>query len=399
MVARLAQTPRIFVLALVMTISGTTLGAREVTRLVIINSLVSSEWGVSAVATVIAVFAAIGAVVAGRLVDRWDPRYFVYGALLIGAVTSVVTAILVSTGSLSVPAFLATTAVDAVSVGLGLPSMLKVQALIVRHDAVGGAEMLNVLRIGIGSVVGVLIASALNNVVVILVASGVSLVICAGLVSLVLSPVKPRPRALGDQAARSRLFEYLSSSPSMRRLITVDLALTFVIPTQLVNLVLIGGGYAELIGICVAAGMVGVLLGRIALLGFGFRGNPSHIVLTATLGLAVCQIVTVFLLANDWIMGVPWLLVADIAIATILLTYAQGLLAALVQQNVAESVRGRLSGSLGACRAILVSIAALVAAEISSVFGPQILLIVLVSSLMVVVIAAKGFRGVAVTQA
>ena len=398
MIARLAQTPRIFVLAGVMTLSGTTFGTREVTRLALINSLVGAEWGVSVLAVVVAVFSAVAAVLTGRLVDRWDPRLFVFTGLGLAAGVSVVTAALVTTERLTVSGLIIVTALDAMSIGLGLPSMLKVQAAIVRPNAVGGAEMLNVLRIGVGSVVGALVAGALNNVQATLWFSAVALTITTALVWLVLRPVVPRAKPMVGIPTGPSVWRYLKGSEGMRRLIIVDLALTFVIPTQFVNLVLVGGNYAELFGLCVAAGMVGVLVGRLALLVIGFRGNPSYVVLGATLGLLAMQLVTVYLLANSWLMGVPWLLVVDIAVGTVMLTYAQGLLAALVQQNVAEEVRGSLSGGLIAGRAILISIAALIAAVIGATYGAQVLLGTLAISLLIVVVATKGFRGLSVTN-
>ena len=393
-IRQLARTPRVFALAAAMLLAAVTAGTREVTRLALISDVADSQWGVSTVASVIAVAGAIAAFTVGRSVDRVDPRRFLLAAIAIGIVTSMLSFVLVRSGALSLPWLLITSAADAVSVGLSLTSMLKVQATIVTPSAVGGAEMLNVLRLGLGGVIGAVLAEFIGSVAVTLAFSAAALTAALVLAWTVLIPVRPSLDHALQAKSTARLSAYLRKSANMRRLVTFDLALTFVIPTQLVNLVLIGEGLEEIVSLSIGAAMIGVLVGRAALLGIGFRGRPSTILRMTMLGLLVCQSATAFMFIDNWLLDHHWLVAADIALATVLLTYGQGFLSALIQQDVAESVRGRLGGMLVGARAILVSVAALGAAAVEAAFGPQTLLIVLAAGLVIVLVATRGFRGV-----
>ncbi|MBM3670508.1 MAG: hypothetical protein FJW97_10985 [Actinobacteria bacterium] len=171
----------------------------------------------------------------------------------------------------------------------------------------------------------------------------------------------------------------------------MDLTLSLVIPTQLVNLVMSNLDAPNIAAASIASGMVGVLLGRLALTLIGFRGNPRVILLITVGSLCCVQFLGAVSLTDRWILSQPLALPAIVILGTIASTYAQGLLAAIIQQDVTEEYRGRLGSILVAGRNILISVGALAGALGAATLGAQWLLGLLACSLLVVIGVTRGF--------
>jgi len=377
----------------VLLVPGTFAGGIEVSRWFLISQVIGAEWGVAVLAVILSLFTAAAGLWAGQFVDSHDPRIVLTISYSLSIVSTATTFVLLLSGTPPLWWLLVSTALIGVATGLALSAVLKIQAAIVRPGAAGGAEMLNVLRLGIGGVLGAVLVGSIPDLVTTMGILTALISVALVLVLIVLRPVHV-PRVSRMASGAGSALEYLKSQDGMRRLVTYDLALTFVLPTQLVNLVLVGELLQDVASWCIGAGMVGVLLGRAALLLFGFPRNITRFLRLSMIGLVACQVASALMLIDNWLLQAPVLMVIDIAVSTVLLTYGQGLLAATIQQNLDEAVRGRVSGVVVAARAVLVSLAALVAAAISQRWNSEWLLWSLAASLTLVIVATRGFSGV-----
>jgi MFS family permease len=184
---------------------------------------------------------------------------------------------------------------------------------------------------------------------------------------------------------------YLRATPRLARIVQVDLILSLVIPTQLVNLVLSDLDAPDIAAVSIASGMVGVLLGRLALTVIGFRGSPRLILIVTVGSLSFLQFVGALSLTDRWLISQLLALPAIVIMGSIASTYAQGLLAAIIQQEVAEEYRGRLGSILVAGRNILISVGALAGALGAATLGAQWLVGLLACSLLLVIGVTRGF--------
>ena len=75
-------------------------------------------------------------------------------------------------------------------------------------------------------------------------------------------------------------------------------------------------------------------------------------------------------------------------------TYAQGLTAAIIQQQVSDAYRGRFSSIVVAGRFVLISVGALLGTFIAVYWDSQVLLTVLGLSLVVLTIGTRAYRVV-----
>ena len=369
------------------------LGSKEVARWQYLNEAFDSELGLGTAAAISAVAVAVTSLSLGRIIDRRDPRPFVVGALTFAALGNLAVAFVLIPGPIAPPWILLSATIDGAALGVGGVALLKMQAAFVRPGAEGAAEIVNILRLGIGGVIGAVLGGLSPDPSVTLMVGSTFLL--ATIVGLwwVMRPVTPRPSARG-RTGMVAVLGYLRSAGTLRGLVIIDLALAFVIPTQLVNLVLVGRDAPQVASLSIAAGMVGVLVGRLALAVVGFRGDPRRLLTLMVVGLALAQMLASLALKDGWLMGQLLLLPAIIIVGSIFSTYAQGVTASIIQQEVAEEHRGGVASILVAGRNVLISVAALGGAALAVAWGPQVLVGVLALSLIVVLIASRRFAAV-----
>lgn len=391
--AQLRTTPRVFVFMGVLIGAAVSLGAKEVARWQYLNEAFHSEWGLGIAAAITAVSVAIVSITVGRVIDRRDPRPFVVLAVLLPAVSNSMTGLVLMSGPIS-PVWVAISSVaDGVIIGFAGVSLLKMQASFVRPGAEGAAEILNILRVGIGGAIGALLAGMSPNPALTLLASTVLLLATAVGTWWVMRPVAPRPPSR-TRTGLLAVLSYLRQTGSLRRLIIVDLTLALVIPTQVINLALVGMDASELAGLSIASGMVGVLLGRLILAAIGFRGNPRRLLTLVVGGLCVAQFIGAVMLTDGWLVRQLLALPAIIIVGSVCSTYAQGVTAAIIQQGVLEQHRGGLASLLVTGRNALISTGALGGAALAVAWGPQAFLVVLALGLLVVLVGSRGFASV-----
>ncbi|MFM8516168.1 MAG: MFS transporter [Actinomycetota bacterium] len=388
---QLRATPRIFAFMGLLIGSAMSLGAREVARWQYLDEAFSDEWGLGETAAVAAVTVAVTSLTLGRVMDRRDPRPFVLVAFALAILPNGLIGFLLLQGPLPIWIALVAAAFDGAGLGLAGVSLLKTQAAFVNPGAEGAAEILNVLRLGIGGVLGALLAGLSPDPAWTLLATVPLLAVSSFLVWIVMRPITPRTPPAGLARIGLSVVAYLRATPRLARIVGVDLTLSLVIPTQLVNLVLTNLDAPNIAAASIASGMVGVLLGRLALTLIGFRGNPRLILLITVGSLSCLQFLGAVSLTDRWILSQPLALPAIVILGTIASTYAQGLLAAIIQQEVAEEYRGRLGSILVAGRNILISVGALAGALSAVTLGAQWLLGLLACSLLVVIGVTRGF--------
>lgn len=391
--AQLLPTPRVFAFMALLLVGGMSLGAKEVARWQYLNDTFDSALGLGLIAAVTALSVAVCGVVVGRLVDGRDPRPFVLLAMSIAGLSNLSIGIVMSTGSLPIPVVVLSAVLDGAGLGIGAVALLKVQAAFVQPGAEGAVEILNILRLGIGGVVGALLAGMSPSPATTLIAGGVIVLITNIGLWWAMGPVTPRT---GERVADRvlGLVPYLRRSPVLTSIIAIDLALAFVIPTQLVNLVLFDLDVPDLAARSIAAGMVGVLLGRLALTAVGFRGDPRVLVRGCVIALAALQGLGAVALVDGWLMRQVLALPLIIVLGSVCSTYAQGLTAAIVQQEVDEEMRGRVGSLLVAGRNILISAGAIVGSLLAVAVGSQDLLLVLAGGLVLVALGSRGFAAI-----
>ena len=391
--AQLRATPRVFVFMGVLVGAAVSLGAKEVARWQYLNEAFQSEWGLGIAAAITAVSVAIASATLGRVIDRRDPRPFVVVAVLLPAVSNGMTGLVLMAAPISPAWVLVSSVLDGIILGIAGVALLKTQAAFVRPGAEGAAEILNILRAGIGGVVGALLAGMSPSPAVTLQISTVLLLATAVGVWWVMRPITPR----APSRARTGMIvalSYLRQTGSLRRLVLIDLTLALVIPTQLVNLVLVGMDAPGVAGLSIAAGMVGVLLGRLGLVAIGFRGNPRRLLALVVGGLCFAQLVGVVMLTDGWLTRQLLVLPAIIIVGSVCSTYAQGVTAAIIQQAVPEEHRGGLASVLVTGRNALISIAAIGGAALAVAWGPQVFLLVLALGLLAVLLGSRRFASV-----
>jgi MFS family permease len=248
--------------------------------------------------------------------------------------------------------------------------------------------------LGIGGVVGALIAGAIANPQTTLLAMAVLLFVANIFVWKIMNPVVMRPTPPHSDLNPGAFSAYVRSRDSPRSILVIDLFLAVIIPTQLVNLVLIDLDIPELASLSIAAGMLGVLAGRVLLTVLGFRGNPRLLLIISVLGLALTQLVSAVALQDNWLIRQALLLPAIVIIGSLMSTYAQGLTAAIIQQQVSEAYRGRFSSIVVAGRYVLISIGAILGTFIAVYWDARVLLTALGLSLVVLTIGTRAYRVV-----
>lgn len=391
--AQLLPTPRVFVFMALLLAGAIGLGAKEVARWQYIRETFETTLGLGLAAAVAAIAVAVTSVALGRVIDRRDPRPLVLLAMTVAGVGNLAIGSVLLSGPLPVGLVLLGAVTDGAALGIGAISLLKVQAAFVRPGAEGAAEILNILRLGIGGVVGAVLAGMSPSPATTLLVSGTVLLVANIGLWWVMGPVRPR---LDDRDRRigTGLLAYLRSAPGLASIVAIDLALALVIPTQLVNLVLFDYDVPELASRSIAAGMVGVLLGRLALTAIGFRGDPRALVRGSVLVLAAAQALALVALIDGWLIRQPLAMPLIIVVGTVCSTYAQGLTAAIVQQQVDETMRGRLASLLVAGRNVLISAGALAGSLLAASAGSQGLLAILAAGLVIVTMASRGFAAI-----
>lgn len=393
---QLRPTPRIYALMLAMLAGAISIGAREVSRVRFATDAVGNELGVGLVAVLAALVVAVMSLFGGRLADSRNPRNLLIAGLGLSAITSGVTAWLLTLGTIPIWWLVTSAVLEGLSLGIGVPSLLKVQAAIVRPEARASAEVLNVLRSSLGAVIGTLLAGVIDNPPATLVACVCLLVIAMVGVALSANTRQSAPNIaalpIGDVLAAVR------ATPDLRLTIRVDLVLAMVLPSQFIALVLVDRDVGQLSSWAFTGSLLGGLCGRLVLTATGLGDRLVGRMRFSYLGFLGLCAVGLAALVDNWLLDRPLAVATILFAGTALSTFTYSIPGALIQQQVPDAIRGSLSGALAGARSLLIAASAGLLTVVTLVANAMTtvgtLIILLIGGFLVV----GGFRGIANTS-
>ena len=400
---QLKGSPRFALFMLLMLPAAGTIGAKEVARLDFVTDAFGSALGIGSVGAVIAVGTAIAGSIAGPLCDRINPRGVLILSFAIIATGNLVTVALLVQGALATGLIEVLAFVDGLAFGIGVPALLKLQAAMVPPDARGSAEIINILRLSVGGIIGVFLARISPSPEVTLTACAATLAVVGIGVAALTRSVRPAVSASttpGQQGGGlDGLRRVLRDMPTLRYIVIADLVITFVVPTQLSNVVLVDEGNESLVLLVLLGGVVGVMVGRLSLVVTGSLGPVRRQLFGVFTAYAIVCIVSVLALSAGWLLASGLVAGAFVFLGSATSSYCLGLLAALVQQNVPDHVRGALSGLMAAARSLLIALAASIITLVVLPFSALAVLILLSVLTVGSLSLLRGFRGITATPA
>lgn len=394
---QLRSSPRLLVLMGAMLPAAIAIGSLGVARVLFGTEAFGSELGIGFLAWIAGGVGAALAIPAGFVADRFDSRTVLVCATIMLGAGNLVLGIFLTIDGVQWWELIAAVSVDAAALAIVPGGMARLQAALVPVTARGAADVINLFRLSIGGVIGSVITLWISGPAIIVTASGLIFLATSIAIWMIAKPV---PGSRAEHSARSEaegttrpsLRGALLSDRGLRALIMTDLALFFVIPTQFVNLLLVDRGIVASAGTVIAAGMLGVLIGR----GWpAFIGQPKRMqvaVLSTTVGFTIVSVIGGLLMIDDWILRQVVLFLSILTLGAALAAYVQCVLAAAIQQRSPDDIRGRLSGTLWALRLLLVSVSVAGSAWLIDHYDVRIYLAVLAGMLVIAIGAFRGFR-------
>lgn len=385
------RSPRFLALMGVLLVAAVAYGGRDSARLRYMTELTGDASGIGIASAFFAVGLAVGGLLSGPIADRFNPRRLLVVGMALQGVGSLLIAGLLVLGVTDPVAYEAMAFVDGAFAGAAVPALLTTQAAMVPTGARGSAEIISILRLGIGAVIGILLAGLSPSPVVTVLGVGGVLLAVSVPIARITAPVDIPRRT---QTLQGRVFATLRTHPVLRRVVVADLVLCIVIPTQFTNLILADRQEEAFVEPALIGGLLGVLAGRLLLSAMGSHGPVRRQLLGSDGGFVLLSFAGVALVATGAAFASPWIPALLLFAGSSLAAYAQGLLAALVQQQVPDDVRGRLSGAMAAARSLIIAgSAALLTAIVVPLSAVGATIFVSVAGL-VALLALRGFRGI-----
>ena len=387
----LASTPRVWIFMGLTLLSAMATGAQGVARVQIATEAYGSAVGIGTMALTYGIAAVIMCLPSGMIVDRFSARYVFLTSMILLVIAQGRIAVLAAQGAVLPADLLVNSAIEGILTGLIYTSLAKVQASLVDRDARGSAEIINLLRIAIGALMGTLIAGAIDDPPL---AMGVAACTSAGVAIGVLLVSRSTRSSLAGTRSGADLtiaFRAIRDSRPLQVLVVIDLIFRLVIPTQVITLFIADEKIVNFAGTLISLGIVGVLLGQLALAIRGLnRPKPPPYLATFAGAIVISALGGVGLWGG-------WLLQSYLAVATCILAYsaltafAQGAVSAMIQQECPDEVRGRVTAGLGGVRNLFVTLAVAAGSLVMATWHLPGMAVV-ITGLMVVALAV--IRGV-----
>lgn len=367
------------------------IGIAAVTRTVVATDVFGNETGIATTAIASGLAAAAAGLLMGTLVDRWNARWILITSMAGIGIGQALTFVVHLVGGLTIPTMTALAIVEGFFIGIQITALLTTQAGLVPQGGRGAAEITNALRIGIGSIIGTLLATAILPLAVSLAISAVITLLVAGITvwtSRGFQPVR--------SAARVGLKTVIATATRpgrLRSIVIIDAVFALLLPTQLVNLVIVDKDLPDLLGIAVASGFLGVLAARIHLASTGLRGSlVRRVALSYVTFLVILPISWLVLFVESKTVLVfttgPLIFLGSWAA-----TLTAGLVSATVQEELPDEMRGRFTGALNAVRSLAAAGGVLLASAIITPQNTETFLAVLFAALIIVLVLSRGFAG------
>ena len=363
--ALLRTNPRLLAFMVSQGLAAIALGALLVARIEFATQAFGNEVGIGTLAVSFAVAAAVISIPAGMLVDRANPRVVLLISMVVIGASNLVLGLVLVRGPVGVALLVGGAVLEGFATGFALPAMLKTQAALVDADSRGAAEIANLLRLCIGGLIGSVLARAIPDSAVVVLASG-PLMVIAGCTSFVIArPAVFHPqRGVPLWQSVAEIVPRLRADAPLSRAAVADRVMRVVVPTLLLPLFIVDRNIDESAAKVLVAGTIGVLIGSLTLAHFGVAGLMRRPLIVSFIGYVAALAVGGLLLRNDWLIGegLPQLLLlVFIVVGCAFSAYGTSALTALVQQRSPDDIRGRLAGLLAVPRLVLQAIASLIA--------------------------------------
>lgn len=366
-------------------------GLIGVTRALTATEVFGSESGIGTTAIAAALAGAVAGLVSGPILDRWNARWILLATMMLLGISQMVTFALYVMANLTPTTLTLMSIIDGFLVGVQVTALITTQAGLVGRDSRGVAEITNALRIGIGSVIGTFLASSVLAIEASLFFAGVITLAVAGVT--IWTSRSFVPANAHSRAKTADVWIIFKGNRSLRSALIINALLALVLPTQLVNLVIVDQDLPQYLGLAVGAGVIGVLAGRLHLSFTGLQGSLTRRVLRS-------YGIFIVIIAVSWVvlaLGSMTLLVVTmaplIAVGSWTSTLAFGLVTATVQQRLPDRVRGRFTGALACVLSIAAAGGVLGATLVITPQDTSVFLLVLVAALLAVLAVTRGFRG------
>ncbi|MFM8239777.1 MAG: MFS transporter [Actinomycetota bacterium] len=391
------HSPRFLALMGVLLIAAVGYGARDVSRLRYTTELTGDALGIGVTAVAFAVGLAIGGLSSGPLTDRFDPRRILVIGMVLQGVAALVTGVFLLQGVAAGGVYMLVVFGDGAFAGACIPALATTQAAMVPTTARGAAEIISILRLGVGATLGLVLSGFSPSPVV--TQFGVAVILClvAVPIAAITRPVVMPTRRHDDDYSR-RVLDVVRAHPVLSRVIVADLVLCVAVPTQLSNVFLAENWDESMVTPVLAGGVLGVLVGRLVLSLTGSHGLVRRELVESYGVFVLLAIIGIPLVATGFAYRSPWIPAVILFVGSATTAYAQGLLAALVQQQVPDEIRGRLTGAMAAARSLLIAGSA---ALLTAVVLPWSSLgaVVFVAAVSVAaLVALRAFQGIVVSR-
>lgn len=388
------RSPRFLVLMLVMLAAAVAYGGRDVSRLRYTTEWTGDALGIGAAAVIFATGLAVGGLSSGPVADRFDPRRLLVVGMVLQGVISLITGTLLLQGTEVEGTFAALTFADGIFAGASIPALATTQAAMVPAGARGSAEIISILRLGLGMAIGLFLTGFSPSPGATFIAVGTILCLVGLPIWVITRPVViTRGRDEGRESGR--VMDVVMTHPVLRRVVTADLVLSVAVPTQFANVILASDWDESLVTPVLVSGVLGVLVGRLTLSLAGSHGPVRRELLESYGAFIVLALVGVPLVATSVVYTSPWIPAVVLFVGSATSAYAQGLLAALVQQHVPDDVRGRLTGFMGASRSLLIAGSAAMLTAVVVPLSATAAAIFVAALAVVALVLLRGFRGIA----
>lgn len=390
---QLRATPRFFGYMLALVPASLLIGMREIARLEYGLSTTGNVSGVGVIAGSFSIAVAVTSVFGGRAADRFRPRSILVTGLALTAVISSLIALLIATDRMTIVTLVMLSAAEGVAAAFLLPAVIKGQAAIVAADAKGSAEIVNLLRLGLGTLLGVVIAGWLDDPVLTMVVGAVFTVVAAIAMWLIASDARPAHASASNHSFR-RVVADIAANPALRTAVVIDLVIALTLPTQLTSVVLTERDRLALSGVAFAAGLSGVVAGQLLLAVTGLREAVRRNLTIAYSIFLALALIGVFGLAEGWAMRNTTVMVAMLFIGSASSAYALATTGGLIQQHVPDEIRGTLAGLMNTGRFILIALGAWLLTTVALLSDARYVMGFLALELAVVLVATRAFAGI-----
>ncbi|MFM7596818.1 MAG: MFS transporter [Actinomycetota bacterium] len=170
------HSPRFLALMGVLLIAAVGYGARDVSRLRYTTELTGDALGIGVTAVAFAVGLAIGGLSSGPLTDRFDPRRILVIGMVLQGVAALVTGVFLLQGVAAGGVYMLVVFGDGAFAGACIPALATTQAAMVPTTARGAAEIISILRLGVGATLGLVLSGFSPSPVV--TQFGVAVILC-----------------------------------------------------------------------------------------------------------------------------------------------------------------------------------------------------------------------------